>query len=62
MKNKITWEKIFSQFIQNFPNLSKGVIHWIPYSYGIILIFLTDERIATYEYDSNKIIFVRKEK
>lgn len=58
MQNKVTWEKIFGQFRRSFPNLSKGVIHWIPYNYGTILIFLADGRKATYEYDSNKIIFV----
>lgn len=61
MRNKITWEKIYKDFKLRFPHLSKEVIHWHPYEFATIKLWMKDGSRMTYNYDQRKAIFVRKD-
>lgn len=53
MREKMTFEDVYKLFRTRFPNLSKEVIHWRPYSFGTILVYLEDGRKMTYDVTTN---------
>lgn len=62
MSNKLTWNKIYKDFKQRHPNLRKEVIHWCPYDYCTIQLWLKDGSKMTYNFDEHKAVFIsRKE-
>lgn len=58
MADKITWNKIHKDFKQRHPNLSKEVIHWQPYAYATIKLWMKDGSKIVYNYDNHRATFV----
>ena len=54
-KEKITWDKIFQDFKDKHKKFAKKVIHWQPYSYATIQIWLPDSKKILYNFDTKKI-------
>ena len=54
-KEKITWDKIFQDFKDKYKKFAKQVIHWQPYSYATIQIWLPDNKKILYNFDTKKI-------
>lgn len=57
MNNKITWNKIYTDFKQRHPRLCKEVTHWCPHDYLMIELWFKDGSRATYDYWSHMVKF-----
>lgn len=49
-EGKITFDDIYSDFRRRHPNLRKEVIHWKPYDYLKIKVYLFDGMILVHDY------------
>ena len=52
--SKVTWRDVLEDFKKRHPNLAKTVSDYRPYSYGTIIIWFTDGKTMTYDYDAKK--------
>lgn len=52
-EGKVTFDSIYSDFRRRHPNLRKEVIHWKPYDYLKIKVYLFDGMILVYDYWSH---------
>ena len=60
-KKKLTWEDVYRDFKSRHPKLGKTALGFEPYSYATILIMFPDRVRRTYDYDTKKLIIVKKE-
>lgn len=58
MSKKITWNVIYKDFKSRHPSLRKEVVYWRPYDYATILLYMSDGRYATYNYDRRAVRFL----
>ena len=58
--DKITWENIYRKFRATYPNLRKRAIHWEPYGYAEIKIWLDDQSKMVFNYDLNQARFIER--
>ena len=49
-EGKVTFDNIYADFRRRHPNLKKEVIHWKPYNYLKIKVYLFDGMILIYDY------------
>ena len=54
MSNKVTWKDILADFKQRHPTLGKNVVDFRPHSYGTIMLWFSDGKTMTYNYDTKK--------
>ena len=53
MRKKITWQVIFEDFKVRHPRLSGQILHWRPYDYSTIVLYLNDGMKLLYNYDNH---------
>ena len=56
--NKVTWNKIFTDFKKRHPNLSRMALDYRSYDYATIMVYLRDGLKLTYNYDSKRARFL----
>lgn len=54
---KLTFKDIYQDFKIKFPNLSKGVRHWMPNGYMSIKVFFWDGSEMVYDYLHKRVKF-----
>lgn len=62
MSKKLTWDAVYQDFKKVYPNFSKTAVHYEPYGYATILIYLDDGKKGTYDYMMHKFTFLSKGK
>lgn len=55
---KVKWKDVYEEFKQLYPNLSKMVMHYEPYSFATIKLFLSDGARMLYDCDNKKAVIV----
>ena len=50
MARKLTWDGVYQDFRQRYPNLRKHVITYRPYDVMMIIIWFDDEISMVYDY------------
>lgn len=58
MSEKVTWDDVYKNFRLRHPNLRNDVVGFRPYEYSTILVYLSDGRKMTYNYDTKISKFV----
>lgn len=61
MRKKITWNMIYRDFKTRFSEMNKEVMHWCPYDFATIVLWMKDGRRALYNYDNQTVTFVSRE-
>ena len=51
---KVTWKDVLEDFKRRHPNLAKLVTDYRPYSFATIIIWFSDGKTMTYNYDTKK--------
>lgn len=62
MKRKVKWEDVYSDFRARHPNLKKMVMHWEPYDYLTIIIYISDGQMLIYDYINHTATFLSEDK
>lgn len=57
-REKTTWTKIFQDFKQRHPTLTKQVSKWQPHSYATIEVKLVDGMSMIYNYDEHRAMII----
>ena len=60
MRKKLTWTKIYEQFKVSQSCYAGMVSYWRPYDFATIIVYLKDGRKITYNYDKDKVKFVKE--
>lgn len=59
MSNTISWRTVYADFRSRFPNFKKHVIHWHPYDFLTIKLYLDDGTKCKYCYIDHKVTFLK---
>lgn len=62
MAKKITWQSVYDDFKKRYPNFKKQVMHWQPYDFLTIMLYLDDGNKCIYNYTDHRIVFVKEVK
>ena len=61
-KKKVTWKDVYDEFKQKYPNLAKLVMHYEPYKFATIKLFLPEGVTMVYDYDEKKAVMCHEDK